>query len=648
MRAVADLQLAEQPPGVGLDGVLGQVQVAADLRRCSCRRPSRSAPARSRSVSTGASGRTPSAVRVGAGTGAGDRLGQDVGDVAHSSSRETSLCRKPRAPPAMAAAAASRSDGEREHDDVGVRDARGRAGGSPRRRRARASGRPSAPGPAAPSGQRASTSSPLATVSTRSTPGNDSTARRRPSRTARRSSQISTRGHKRLHRHESARTSPLDARTSQSHPAGADRRARSALEQRAHVRPCQPLVPQSCGRSPAIVEHRQSGPPPASARLPRRSRPPSRAPIRRPRLPDQRQGGRDLRRGSPPGATSPTASSEPDCSSATPWKSRPLATWRGARAASAPLTAPAAAQDSASCGRSAEQRDLRARPSPGAPAGATSRRRDRRASPRAASSRSCASSSRRRRPRRRRGRASVERRLAGPSVSARPRWSSSVAASCAAEPAVDARRGRRGQRREQPQLRRARRRRRPRRPRSAARGRDRPLPPYRRRTPEQPGRRSNHPAARRHLGASRSPIARWATPYRRRAAGGRAADAARSPEAASTIETPLRLRPQPGACRSSRARSPGRPALRGSVAVTAGPVRVAVAVTVVGSGSSGLSTIRVSVVSSMPAMLRGVAHRRAGDLDRVDDAGRDQVDVLAGGGVETVAGRRSRTLATAT
>ena len=75
-------------------------------------------------------------------------------------------------------------------------------------------------------------------------------------------------------------------------------------------------------------------------------------------------------------------------------------------------------------------------------------------------------------------------------------------------------------------------------------------------------------------------------------------------------------------------------ARRGSASVA---VPVAVAAAASGSSSSGFSTTRVSVVSSMPAIEAALTQRRAGHLDRVDDALGDQVAVLAGGGVEAVA-----------
>jgi hypothetical protein len=50
--------------------------------------------------------------------------------------------------------------------------------------------------------------------------------------------------------------------------------------------------------------------------------------------------------------------------------------------------------------------------------------------------------------------------------------------------------------------------------------------------------------------------------------------------------------------------------------------------------SSGLSAMSASVVSEQRRDRRCVLQRRAGDLGRVDDAGLDQVDVLARGGVE--------------
>src|SRR4051812_32279682 len=53
---------------------------------------------------------------------------------------------------------------------------------------------------------------------------------------------------------------------------------------------------------------------------------------------------------------------------------------------------------------------------------------------------------------------------------------------------------------------------------------------------------------------------------------------------------------------------------------------------------SGLSTMTTAVVRNSAAMDPGVRQRRAGDLGRVDDPILDQVDVLAGGGVESPAG----------
>ena len=60
----------------------------------------------------------------------------------------------------------------------------------------------------------------------------------------------------------------------------------------------------------------------------------------------------------------------------------------------------------------------------------------------------------------------------------------------------------------------------------------------------------------------------------------------------------------------------------------------------IGAAFSGLSAMTASVVRNSAGDRRGVLQRRARHLGRVDDAGGDQVDVLAGRGVEAVTRRR--------
>src|SRR3954451_9925731 len=114
-----------------------------------------------------------------------------VATAAHRPSCETFLCRKPRAPPEIASATASRSPAP-----VSMTT---RASGCSRTSR-RVVSSPPRPGmdtsintrSGRSDGQRARISSPLSAVSTRSTPGKACTDCRKPSRTMRWSSQIKT------------------------------------------------------------------------------------------------------------------------------------------------------------------------------------------------------------------------------------------------------------------------------------------------------------------------------------------------------------------------------------------------------------------------------------------------------------------------
>ena len=149
----------------------------------------------------------------------------------------------------------------------------------------------------------------------------------------------------------------------------------SAFEQRAHVRPGEPLVTQLLRQVAGDGEHGGPSEQRASARPPRC---PRRRAAPRPALGPARPAvrRRGSRRGLRPGASVATPSPDPACSSATPWKSRPFGDvprrsgrFRAAHRADAP-------RRDRVMRLLGEQRDLGAHPLRAGPAGATSRRRD--------------------------------------------------------------------------------------------------------------------------------------------------------------------------------------------------------------------------------------------------------------------------------